>query len=80
MAMNHLGDLTEIEYRSLMLGTKYRSDMRTNGSTFLPPINIQLPSNVDWRKEGYVTRVKDQGMDNYSQVKRHLLVLLQKKT
>ncbi|XP_028392183.1 cathepsin L1-like [Dendronephthya gigantea] len=61
LAINHLGDLTEIEYKALMLGTKYWPGIRTNGSTFLPPSNVRLPSSVDWREKGYVTRVKNQG-------------------
>ena len=64
LAMNHLGDLTEGEYRNLMLGTKYRTGMNTSRSTFLPASNVQLPAKVDWREKGYVTEVKDQGRNN----------------
>ena len=62
MAMNQFGDLTPLEYRYLMLGTKYRyNNTRTTGSTFLKPSNVELPTTVDWRNKGFVTPVKNQG-------------------
>lgn len=60
LAMNQLGDLTPIEYKYLMLGARYPGN-QTGGSTFLPSSNVELPSTVDWRTEGYVTAVKNQG-------------------
>lgn len=33
----------------------------TDGSTWIPPANMKIPDEVEWRKQDYVTPVKDQG-------------------
>ena len=62
--MNNMGDLSDEEYQQLMLPHSYRRAM----DTMETQVNILLdtlrpvPSSIDWRKRGYVTAVKNQGM------------------
>lgn len=60
LRMNIFGDWTNTEYRQTMNGYFQRS-ANSSGSTFLPPSHTQIPDTVDWRDQGYVTPVKNQG-------------------
>ena len=61
--MNHFGDLTQDEYRFFYLGMRshFSQETKRNGSTYLKPSHVKLPAEVDWRQDGYVTPVKNQG-------------------
>merc|ERR1712137_136625 len=59
LGMNAYGDMTNEEFVSVMNG--YKMSNTRNGTTFLAPSHVTLPDTVDWRNEGYVTPVKNQG-------------------
>ena len=65
--MNQFGDLTHDEYQFIYLGMRrhFSTERKRSGSTYMPPSHVPLPEEVDWRQEGYVTPVKDQGMRVY---------------
>jgi len=61
LGVNEYADKTHEEFVKQFNGFKMQKPKTSNASTFLPPSNIKIPSSVDWRKEGYVTPVKNQG-------------------
>jgi cathepsin L len=57
--MNKYGDMTNQEFGRLMNG--YKSGVAKSENKFVMPSNVQIPDSVDWRTQGYVTPIKDQG-------------------
>jgi cathepsin L len=60
VAMNQFGDMTNEEFVKQMNGYKMTKS-HSSGSHFLMPSNVEIPDSVDWRTQGYVTPIKDQG-------------------
>ncbi|PON65019.1 Cysteine Protease [Parasponia andersonii] len=60
LGLNRFADLTNEEYRSTYLGTKISATKKLSQRYALRQ-GEQLPDSVDWREEGAVAPVKDQG-------------------
>jgi cathepsin L len=65
LGMNKYGDMTHAEFTAQMNGFNSTRTSKTaspvSGSLFMTPANVQVPDEIDWRKKGYVTPIKDQG-------------------
>jgi len=61
LEMNKFGDLLNHEFVSMMNGLKIPTNRTRRGITYIEPANVNIPESFDWRDEGAVTEVKDQG-------------------
>jgi len=62
--LNNLADLLPEEYRRMNGFLRLYGDSLAKGNrtSFLTPLNADIPYHVDWRDHGYVTPIKNQGM------------------
>jgi cathepsin L len=64
LGVNQFADWTIEEFRASMLGTRFNMSANKEasaGTFFRLPKHMKTAENVDWRAEGAVTPVKNQG-------------------
>ncbi|XP_061462561.1 cathepsin K isoform X1 [Rhineura floridana] len=62
LAMNHLGDMTGEQVVQKMTGLKVPPSRKpSNDTLYIPDWEKRVPDEMDYRKKGYVTPVKNQG-------------------
>jgi cathepsin L len=63
LGMNKYGDMTIKEFVKQMNGLDLSLNLSFVGTCdqYRAPANFKLPDSVDWRTQGYVTPIKDQG-------------------
>ncbi|KAL4629527.1 cathepsin L1-like [Arapaima gigas] len=62
MGLNHLADMTEEEMDATLNCLREEpDDLQSGNHTFEPPQNATLPLSMDWRTQGLVTPVRNQG-------------------
>lgn len=61
MGVNQFTDMLATEFRTIMLSNLNTSDFTSSIEYIYSPANDEIPSVVDWRNEGAVTPVKNQG-------------------
>ncbi|KAI4890025.1 hypothetical protein NFI96_024326, partial [Prochilodus magdalenae] len=62
LGMNHFADMDNQEYQEMLKGCLgFFNESEIQNTTFLEPVRgVALPMTVNWKKRGYVTKVKDQ--------------------
>ncbi|KAK4354568.1 hypothetical protein RND71_026762 [Anisodus tanguticus] len=61
LVINEFADLTNEEFRATHNGYRMPSQQKPSEITSFKYENVTAPTTMDWRKEGAVTGVKDQG-------------------
>ena len=67
MKMNKYGDMLHHEFVNALNGfnkstnTEFSSQRQPVGAAYIEPANVKVPDAVNWREQGAVTEIKDQG-------------------